>query len=194
MRTREVEMYMKSSTENSIKKIDDHRLLERIRARIRWDIRVSNSDISLKVRDGRVTLFGYFDKPYRHAAAVNVITSAEGVKNFEDQSQVLGDYFRTDKELETLISKQVLGMAFSPGEWIDVSVCDGVARLEGRVSRSRHKAFAARATWELSGIKDCINMIEIGETPEVLLKSQTTYQAAEVTLNSLSARRFYHVT
>ncbi|MBK7963841.1 MAG: BON domain-containing protein [Bdellovibrionales bacterium] len=146
-------------------------LLERIQNRIRWDIRVSNSDVSIKVKNGVVTLNGYFDKPYRHAAAVSVIKTTEGVVELKDQSQVVDDYCRTDKELETLISKQILTLPLLPGEWIDVDVCDGVVKLEGLVFRPRLKAFAARASWELSGIKDCINLIGLKESLEEVEKS-----------------------
>jgi hyperosmotically inducible protein len=90
-------------------------LLERIQNRIRWDIRVSNSDVSIKVKNGVVTLNGYFDKPYRHAAVVSVIKTTEGVVELKDQSQVVDDYCRTDKELETLISKQILTLPLLPG-------------------------------------------------------------------------------
>lgn len=146
-------------------KKEDKDLLKKIQARIRWDIRVSNSDISIDVKNGCVTLHGYFDKPYRHAAALNIITTTDGVADFKDKSQIVEDYFRTDKELEVLITKQVQALPFVSGEWIDVEVCDGVAKLEGRVFRPRLKAFAARATWELSGIKDCINLIDLRPSP-----------------------------
>jgi hyperosmotically inducible periplasmic protein len=166
----------------------DQALLERIQTRIRWDIRVSNSDLMIVVKDGEVTLRGYFDKPYRHSAALSVITSTEGVELFRDESQVVDDYSRTDKELESLISKQVLAVPFLPGEWINVDVCDGVVKLEGLVFRARLKAFAARASWELSGIKDCINSINLKEVPEEIRQSQPIFDFSVLGLGHLGAR------
>ncbi len=151
----------------NIKK-SDQRILDAIHSRIRWDIRISNSDVAVSVKEGCVTLLGYFDKPYRHAAAVGIIATTDGVEGFVDQSKVIEDYYRTDKDLEVLISKQILAMPFIEGEWIDVAVCDGVAKLEGKVFRSRFKAFAARSAWELSGIKDCMNLIEIKDAPNAV--------------------------
>lgn len=157
-------------------KTEDQKLLERIQNRIRWDIRVSNSDILLNVKTGVVTLNGYFDKPYRHGAAVNVIITTEGVVELRDESRVVDDYYRTDNELEELISKQIHALPFLPSEWIDVDVCDGVVKLEGLVFRPRLKAFAARASWELSGINDCINLISLKEPPEEIARIlQTSY-------------------
>jgi osmotically-inducible protein OsmY len=123
--------------------------------------------VSIKVENGQVTLHGYFDKPYRHSAAVTVITTTEGVVSLVDKSKVVEDYYRTDKELESLILKQILVLPFLPGEWINVDVADGVVKLKGLVFRTRFKAFAARAAWELSGIKDCVNRIELGQEFDV---------------------------
>jgi osmotically-inducible protein OsmY len=145
---------------------EDKRLLDTIKDRIRWDIRVSNSDISVQVKDGVVILDGYFDLPYRHAAALDVIGTTEGLKGIEDRSMVVDDYRRTDKDLEILISKQLLSQNFLSGEWIDVTVRGGVVTLEGAVYRSRLKAFAARSVWELSGVKDCFNLIDLKEIPQ----------------------------
>jgi len=143
----------------------DKTLLKKIQDRIRWDIRVSNADISITVKNGHVTLHGFFDQHYRHAAALHSIETTEGVFSFSDQSRVLGDYFRTDRDLEKLINKQVLAQPLMAGEWIDVQINNGVAKIEGRVYRTKLKALASRATWELSGIKDCINKIEIDAPP-----------------------------
>lgn len=173
-------------------KTEDQILLERIQNRIRWDIRVSNSDVSIKIRSGVVTLNGYFDKSYRHGAAVSIITTTEGVVELKDQSQVVDDYYRTDKELEILISKQILALPFLPGEWIDVEVCDGVVMLEGLVFRPRLKAFAARASWELSGIRDCINLIGLKETPEEIRRSLPIFDFSELNFSALTNRSVAH--
>jgi hyperosmotically inducible protein len=146
----------------------DEILLQRIKDRIRWDIRVGNSDLLLKVTDGVVHLYGYFDESYRHTAAKSIVTSTEGVSGFMDHSRVLLSYYRSDRELEGLIMRQITNMTFLPGEWIDATVVDGVVKIEGVVFRPRLKAFAARSSWALSGVKDCINLIEIKKPPQIL--------------------------
>jgi hyperosmotically inducible protein len=148
--------------------VTDEVLLRRLHERIRWDIRVSNSDIVLKVKEGVVHLYGYFDKPYRHSAAMGVVAATEGVFDLIDHSCVLADYYRSDKELDTLIKKQISSWKFLPGEWVSVAVVDGVAKLDGKLCRPRFKAFAGQAVWQLSGIKDCINMIELTDPPKRL--------------------------
>lgn len=80
-----------------------------------------------------------------------------------DLSKVTNGYSRTDKEISELITQQINVMPFLPGEWIEVEVVGGVVKLKGCVRRPKLKAFAASATWELSGVRDCINKIEIRE-------------------------------
>jgi osmotically-inducible protein OsmY len=136
------------------------------------DIRVSNADIVLEVDKGKVTLYGSFDHEYRHAAAISIIKTTEGVMEIEDQAQTLGGYVRTDSDLQALIHNQIRSLPLVPGEWIEVLVSNGVAKLEGQVSRPRFKAFAGTTTWELSGIKDCINLISVTDTPEMIQRIQ----------------------
>jgi osmotically-inducible protein OsmY len=172
----------------------DKELFRKITSRIRWDIRVSNSDVSIDVNNGCVTLRGNFDKPYRQEAAISIITTTDGIADFKDHSKVIVDYFRTDSELETLISKQILAMPFVSGEWIDVEVFDSVAKLEGLVFRPRLKAFAARATWELSGIKDCINLIDFKERPQQQKSAQSIFESLNSQLIPLFEKRVAHGT
>lgn len=156
------------------KEIDDQSLSEILVSRIRWDIRVSNSDISMIVKKGKVTLLGYFDADFRHEAAVQVITTTDGVLEFEDRSLVLQDYHRTDQELEVLVNKQILKMDLLPGEWIDVAVSRGSVRLEGSVFRTHIKASAARFAWELSGVRDCLNYIEMRSPQGDLVRARVS--------------------
>lgn len=143
--------------------IADKRLEEKINSRIRWDIRVSAADVLIKVHGGKVSLYGYFDKAYRHQAVVEIIESTEGVTKLKDLSQVVHDYYRGDQEINNLITQQLAHYKFLEGEWIDVESADGVVKLEGEVFRPELKAFATKTTWELSGVQDCINLIQIKE-------------------------------
>jgi osmotically-inducible protein OsmY len=173
---------------------EDDSLLKKIKARIRWDIRVSNSDIYLKVKNSVVTLDGCFDKPYRHAAAVNIIKSTDGVTEFKDKSVTVGDYFRTDKELQTLITEQIKTLTLGPEEWIEVSVQSGVVKLIGSVSKPRHKAFASRSVWELSGIKDCLNQIEIGNSSDTLFQAEAQKNNLYQLFPNINERKFKYGT
>lgn len=156
----------------------DDLLVYRILEKIKWDARISNSDLLVKAKNGEVTLLGYFDEAYRKEALLRIVETTQGVNKIDDQTQVLNDYCRTDIELQTIISKQVLAFPFLKGEWIDFSVSNGVVKFEGIVFRPRFKAFVARIAWELSGIRDCLNLIKISSAPQVA--QQKAYPLADV--------------
>ena len=140
-------------------------IYNRIYRRIQWDIRVDNSDILFKVVGGHVVLTGSFDEPYRHSAAIEIIKSTEGVETIDDLSKVVAGYYRTDAELKLLITGQLESLQLAQDEWIRIEVANGVATLEGVVFRPRLKSFAANDCWGHSGIKDCVNLIEVRSFP-----------------------------
>jgi osmotically-inducible protein OsmY len=143
----------------------DSSLIKTIRDRIKGDIRVNNLDIEITVQNGSVILAGDFDKFYRREAAIEIIRSTEGVTELIDESAVITEYFRSDGDLKTLIEKQIQSLPLSSGEWINVSVNDGIVKLDGIVFKPQLKAFAASDSWGLSGIQDCINLIEVRRSP-----------------------------
>lgn len=145
----------------------DAYLLKTIKDRIRWDVRVTNYDIHMKVKDGIVSLYGYFDKSYRKLAALKIIGTTEGVIEVQDHSQILDDYYRTDSDIEKLILKHIMRESLLEGEWINVNSKDGVVTLEGSVYRPQVKAMASRITWALSGVRDCHNVIKLLEQTEL---------------------------
>lgn len=88
------------------------------------------------------------------------------------------DYNRTDDEIEKILARQVLSFPFLKGEWIDFEVIDGVVKFEGVVFRPRFKAFVSRIAWELSGVKDCFNLVRVDSIPQIA--NSKAYPLAEV--------------
>jgi osmotically-inducible protein OsmY len=110
-------------------------------------------------------LTGFVDTSYKRNAALEAVSSVEGVWSVEDHIVVPADYFRTDDELKRIINAQLNEMVRLGGEHIEVDVVDGVVKLEGEVFRTRLKALAASIAWELSGVRDCLNFIDIIDPP-----------------------------
>ncbi|MBL7545792.1 MAG: BON domain-containing protein [Bdellovibrionaceae bacterium] len=140
---------------------NDQNLKKILMDRLNWDFRVSKSDVKLFVKNGIVAIYGYFDKNFRRAAAIETIASTQGVLATIDNTQVLGDYHRSDTELETILEKRLLDQKLTHGEWVKLNVQDGVVTWEGSVCQSRFKAWISKITWELSGVKDCYNFVRI---------------------------------
>lgn len=144
----------------------DSQLLQVILERVKWDKRVSLSDIDIYVKNGVTIVSGFVDTSFKKNAALEIISGTEGVWSIEDRIVVPMDYHRTDDELKGLILKQMSELLKIGGEHIEVEVNDGVVKLHGEVYRPRLKAMAVGAVWELSGVRDCMNLIEIRDPPQ----------------------------
>lgn len=141
-----------------------------IRERIKWDKRVSLADIDIVVQGDKVVVSGYVDTSYKKNAALEVISETEGVWAIEDRIVVPSDYYRSDEEILKILQGQIDDIIKIGGEHIEIEVEDGVVKLRGEVFRPRLKAMAVACAWELSGIKDVLNFIEITEPPRRITK------------------------
>lgn len=143
----------------------DGELARVLRDRIKWDKRVSLADLNIAVRGGVVIVSGFVDTSYKKNAALEIISETEGVWNIEDRIVVPSDYFRSDEELLKILKGQLNEIVKIGGEYIEVDVAEGIVKLEGEVFRPRLKAMAVASAWELSGVRDVLNFIEIKYPP-----------------------------
>lgn len=143
----------------------DTELATKIRDRIKWDKRVSIADLDVVVRGSVVIVNGYVDTSCKKNAALDVISNTEGVWSIEDRIVVPADYYRSDEEIAKILGPELAEMVKIGGEHIEVAVTDGVVKFEGEVYRPRLKAMAVSSAWELSGVRDVFNFIEIIDPP-----------------------------
>lgn len=146
----------------------ENEVIQRIRDRIKWDKRVSLADLDIVSRNGVIILNGFVDSTYKKNAALDIVSSTEGVWSVENHIVVPMDYFRTDGEIKKVLEKQLQDLNKLSGEHVEVEVLEGVVKLEGEVFRPRLKAMADSMVWELSGVRDCLNFIEITSPPHRL--------------------------
>ncbi len=99
---------------------------------------------------------------------------------------VTGDYYRADAELKKLIKVQISSILKLGGEHIEIDVVDGVVKFEGEVFRPRLKALASGIVWELSGVRDSLNFIELVSPPHRVPKKSPVPSCEIDTLISLS--------
>lgn len=147
--------------------LTDKLIARRVRDRIQWDKRVSKSDLAVKVANGILVLDGTVDSRYKERAAIEVAESTEGVDTVINRISVPTSFRRSDDEIKNILETEVKSMGLEPDEIIAVAAQDGVVFLTGRVFDSRRKARAAGFTWELSGVKDCHNEIQIVDLPNI---------------------------
>lgn len=153
---------------------NDQQLLQKLRSRIKWDKRVSLADVDVVVKSGVVTLNGFVDSSYKRHAVLEIISATEGVWSVDDRLVVPEDYYRTDEELKKLIKDSIGSILKLGGEHIEIDVVDSVVKFEGVVYRPRLKALASGIAWELSGVRDCFNFIEIVSPPHRVPKKSSS--------------------
>jgi hyperosmotically inducible protein len=144
-----------------IGKIADQVILNRIQERIRWDKRVSEADVQVLIGHGDVILIGVVDSQTKKDAAYQIVITTAGVEGVENQIVVYRKDFRDDGEIRHILHEQLAAIGLEVKEHVFIDVVDGVVKLEGMVFSSAAKARAVSVAWELSGVRDCINLIEI---------------------------------
>jgi hyperosmotically inducible protein len=142
-------------------RLADQIVLNRIRDRICWDKRISAADVRPTISHGEVTLTGTVDSQMKRDAAYEIAITTAGIGQVDNQIVVSKLDFREDGEIRSILNAQLRTIGLQPGEYVSVDVVDGVVKLEGFVFRSTAKARAVSVAWELSGVRDCLNLIEI---------------------------------
>ncbi len=82
---------------------NDRLLMKRIVDRIRWDQRISLSDLKISIRNGLVTLAGEVDSTFRRRAALELVGYTEGIRGFEDKIVVVPGFHRDDDDLTRIL-------------------------------------------------------------------------------------------
>ena len=136
-------------------------LSKRIQDRLDWDKRVSLADIHITLNAGQVTVFGKVDSEWRLKAADDIITSTKGVTKVINQIEIPIAFERSDSDLKVLLERRMRTIATAEDELITVRVDHGTVKLEGTLNSLSKKASAVGFVWELSGVKDCENLLKI---------------------------------
>lgn len=140
---------------------DDKDLRKFIQQCLEWDKRVSIYDISVQVRDGSVTISGVVDSYFKRQAVLDLLHAIKQVKLVNDEIKVCDYTLRTDGEIRRLIELSFKKLLLLSGEYLKVDVVEGIVKLEGVAYRPRIKGLASSFAWELSGVHDVINLIDL---------------------------------
>lgn len=136
-------------------------LTKRIQELIKWDRRISNSDVHVISKSGSVTLIGKVDTNLKKEAALALVKATKGVLTVSSELEVSPLFTRNDVEIENLVKNRIEEINFTDKEHIAVEVKQGCVKLTGMVLSKQKKARAAGVAWELSGVNDCHNLIRI---------------------------------
>lgn len=130
---------------------------------LRWDSRIGETTINLRVRDGVATLTGIVTSYAKKVAAQEAAHRVTGVLDVANDIEVkpANGSARRDTEIAAAVRNALEWDALVPNEQILSTVSDGWVTLEGNVNYCREREDAERAILRLSGVIGVINKITI---------------------------------
>ena len=135
---------------------------------LRWDSRVSETDVGVEVDDGIVTLTGTVDSWPARLAAADAAHRVSGVLDVANEVVVRlpGSMERTDADIARAAREALERDVFVPSDRIRTTVTAGVVTLEGTVESWTDYEDTARAIAHLGGVREVKNNLVV-EPPVV---------------------------
>ena len=132
---------------------------------LKYDPKITSSDIAIAVKDGVVTLSGYVSSYWEKDAAEKAAKRVYGVKAVANDIHVKLSMVRTDPEIARDIVREFESNVGIPADKIKVTVKNGWVTLEGKVDWQYQMALAESSVKKLKGVLGVINNIKV--TPNV---------------------------
>ena len=133
---------------------------------LKWDPKITSSDIAVAVKDGVVTLSGYAPSYWEKDAAEKAVKRVYGVRGVANDIEVKLASTRTDPEIARDAIHELQSHVSIPADKIKVTVKNGWVTLEGTVDWQYQKSLAESAVKKLRGV--------IGVTNNIVVKPQVS--------------------
>lgn len=143
----------------------DARIREDVIEELRWDTRVSETDVGVEVQRGIVTLSGTVTSWAKKLAAQDAAHRVAGVLDVANELEVRipGDGPPTDTEIAEHVRHALVLDVLVPDTQIQTTVSHGIVRLTGSVDYTSQREDAALAIRNLSGVRGVINEIRVNQ-------------------------------
>jgi osmotically-inducible protein OsmY len=128
---------------------------------LKWDPKITSSDIAMAVKDGVVTLSGYAGSYWEKDAAEKAAKRVYGVRAVANDIQVKLLFSRTDPEIARDVVRELESHVSIPADRIKASVKNGWVSLEGSVDWQYQKTLAESSVKGLRGVAGVTNNIEV---------------------------------
>jgi osmotically-inducible protein OsmY len=147
---------------SAITQTQDEELAERIRIALQQDPDIRSYLINVRVRSGRVMLWGRVDSPFERNRAAEIAMQVKGVatvlNRLIDPARWAWDY---DWQVRTRVERGLVQRLGSM-EDLNVVVEDGVATITGTTSTVENRRIVEEIALE-SGAFDVVNQIQVKE-------------------------------
>ena len=130
---------------------------------IRWDPRVTETEIGVAAKDGVVTLTGSVETYAQKYAVERDVERVTGVRAVADDLHVRpsGAFLRNDTDIAHSVVNALAWDIEVPAEKITAKVENGWITLKGEVDWNYQKVAAERAVRYLAGVKGISNLIDV---------------------------------
>jgi osmotically-inducible protein OsmY len=128
---------------------------------LKYDPKITSTDIAIAVKDGVVTLSGYASSYWEKDAAEKAAKRVYGVRGVANDIQVKLSLARTDPEIARDAVHELENHVSIPADKIKVTVKGGWVTLEGTVDWQYQKTLAESAVKKLKGVLGVTNNIEV---------------------------------
>ena len=128
---------------------------------LKWDPKITSSDIAIAVKDSVVTLSGYAGSYWEKDAAEKAAKRVYGVRAVANDIQVKLMFSRTDPEIARDVVRELESHVSIPADRIKASVKNGWVTLEGSVDWQYQKTLAESSVKGLRGVVGVTNNIEV---------------------------------
>jgi osmotically-inducible protein OsmY len=139
----------------------DNAIRDDVQFELKWDPKVTSSDIGVAVKDGVVTLTGYVSSYWEKDAAEKAVKRVYGVRGVANDLQIKLGHSRTDPEIARDVVHELESHVSIPSEKIKATVKSGWVTLEGVVDWQYQKNLADSAVKKLKGVVGVTNSIQV---------------------------------
>lgn len=142
-------------------KVPDAQLASAITQRFEMDSRINANQIVISVKDGHVVLSGMVDTVTEKILAEGLVAgSMIGVKSVVNDITVR-PAVNQDDAIQQEVEEYLKTTAALQGKSINVSVHDGIVKLEGMVATTLQRRAAEKATELAKGVKSIVNVVTV---------------------------------
>jgi osmotically-inducible protein OsmY len=139
----------------------DQAVREDVLFELKYDPKITSSDIAVAVKDSVVTLSGFASSYWEKDAAEKAVKRVYGVKGVANDIEVKLLIGRTDPEIARDAVQELQGHISIPADRIKVTVKHGWVTLEGSVDWQYQKTLAESSVKKLRGVIGVTNSIEV---------------------------------
>jgi osmotically-inducible protein OsmY len=142
----------------------DEEIRNSVLMELKWDPKITSTDIGVSVKDGVVTLTGFVPSYWEKDAAEKAAKRVYGVRAVANDVEVKLLSSRTDPEIARDIVQELQRHIGIPADQIKATVRHGLVTLEGMVDWQYQKILAESAAKKIRGVIGVSNNIEVKPT------------------------------